>query len=87
MFRSGCNGGVQARERGASSGSGCQPCGERVPVRRGQPIRFATETGLKCAKAALRAGSARSWLTLQLLNCSWWAKGDLNPHVPKDTGT
>ncbi len=18
---------------------------------------------------------------------SWWAKGDLNPHVPKDTGT
>ena len=21
------------------------------------------------------------------LNCSWWAKGDLNPHVPKDTGT
>ena len=20
-------------------------------------------------------------------NCSWWAKGDLNPHVPKDTGT
>ena len=21
------------------------------------------------------------------MNCSWWAKGDLNPHVPKDTGT
>lgn len=21
------------------------------------------------------------------LNRSWWAKGDLNPHVPKDTGT
>ena len=20
-------------------------------------------------------------------NCSVWAKGDLNPHVPKDTGT
>jgi hypothetical protein len=20
-------------------------------------------------------------------NRSWWAKGDLNPHVPKDTGT
>jgi len=21
------------------------------------------------------------------LNQPWWAKGDLNPHVPKDTGT
>jgi hypothetical protein len=26
-------------------------------------------------------------LCLGVCHCSVWAKGDLNPHVPKDTGT
>lgn len=47
MFRSGCDWGVQARERGARRGSGCQPCGERVPVSRGQPIGSIIGTGLQ----------------------------------------
>jgi hypothetical protein len=57
-----------------------------------RPVPAVVTLSLHCHSRQRKTGDqepfrVRDLRSVRFVNRSLWAKGDLNPHVPKDTGT
>ena len=64
----------------------------RAPTSDQGPLRCHLPAPSTSADRAKHKGHEPRWVrdlvsAARRTACLWWAKGDLNPHVPKDTGT